>query len=208
MSSPVRRDLDFDQKQPACDWRAAAGIPKRDDRGRTLDVHALRTTFGTLLSSTGALPRVAQAAMQHSDIKLTMGVYTDPRMLGIREAVERLPSLALDATSRAAGPRTCPTKVTGTGYNSGQSGASTDTVARTSSGHGRQPAVAENATNSNERPPVTSAVIGGHDVGVAGFEPTTSCSQGRRPATPQVVESPRLRPAYRPGRGRASPRKS
>ena len=58
---------------------AAAGIPKRDDRGRTLDVHALRTTFGTLLSSTGTLPRVAQAAMRHSDIKLTMGVYTDPR---------------------------------------------------------------------------------------------------------------------------------
>ncbi|MBX6314026.1 MAG: site-specific integrase [Isosphaeraceae bacterium] len=28
----------------------AAGIPKRDDRGRSLDVHALRTTFGTLLS--------------------------------------------------------------------------------------------------------------------------------------------------------------
>ena len=31
----------------------AAGIPKRDDRGRTLDVHALRTTFGTLLGRAG-----------------------------------------------------------------------------------------------------------------------------------------------------------
>ena len=30
-----------------------AGIPKRDERGRTLDVHALRTTFGTLLSRGG-----------------------------------------------------------------------------------------------------------------------------------------------------------
>jgi hypothetical protein len=28
----------------------AAGIAKVDERGRTLDVHALRTTFGTLLS--------------------------------------------------------------------------------------------------------------------------------------------------------------
>jgi hypothetical protein len=27
----------------------AAGIPKRDDRGRSIDVHALRHTFGTLL---------------------------------------------------------------------------------------------------------------------------------------------------------------
>lgn len=32
-----------------------AGIQKRDDRGRTLDVHALRTTFGTLLSK-GVFP--------------------------------------------------------------------------------------------------------------------------------------------------------
>jgi hypothetical protein len=34
----------------------AAGIPKRDERGRTLNVHALRTTFGTLLSKGGASP--------------------------------------------------------------------------------------------------------------------------------------------------------
>ena len=33
---------------------AAAGIPKRDDRGRTLDVHALRHSFGTLLSVGGS----------------------------------------------------------------------------------------------------------------------------------------------------------
>ena len=30
-----------------------AGIAKRDDRGRTLDVHALRHTFGTLMSKGG-----------------------------------------------------------------------------------------------------------------------------------------------------------
>ena len=31
----------------------AAGIPKRDDRGRTVDIHALRHTFGTMLSAAG-----------------------------------------------------------------------------------------------------------------------------------------------------------
>ena len=46
-----------------------AGIPKRDERGRTLDVHALRTTFGTLLSRGGVPLRTAQAAMRHSDPK-------------------------------------------------------------------------------------------------------------------------------------------
>jgi integrase len=72
-----------------------AGIPKRDDRGRTLDVHALRTTFGTLLSKGGVAPRTAQAAMRHSDIKLTMGVYTDPKLLDVRGALNALPLLPL-----------------------------------------------------------------------------------------------------------------
>src|SRR5262249_16683472 len=57
----------------------AAGIPKKDDRGRTLDVHALRHTFGTMMSQAGISPRVAQAAMRHSKLDLTMNVYTDPR---------------------------------------------------------------------------------------------------------------------------------
>src|SRR6476659_7111638 len=93
------RILDHDLK--------AAGIPKRDDRGRTVDVHAMRTTFGTLLSRTGTAPRTAQAAMRHSDIKLTMGVYTDPRLLDVRGAVERLPALPLpDGPSRTAAAAT------------------------------------------------------------------------------------------------------
>jgi integrase len=35
---------------------AAAGIPKRDDRGRTVDLHALRHTFGTHLSKNRVPP--------------------------------------------------------------------------------------------------------------------------------------------------------
>ena len=42
-------------------------IDKRDERGRTVDVHALRHTFGTLLSKGGVAPRTAQAAMRHSN---------------------------------------------------------------------------------------------------------------------------------------------
>jgi len=55
----------------------AADIPKQDERGRTVDVHALRHTFGTLLSKHGVAPRTAHAAMRHSTIDLTMNVYTD-----------------------------------------------------------------------------------------------------------------------------------
>ena len=75
--------------------RAVAGIAKKDDRGRTVDVHALRHTFGTMLSVAGVTPRVAQAAMRHSDISLTMNLYTDPRLLDVQGAVESLPDMTL-----------------------------------------------------------------------------------------------------------------
>ena len=73
----------------------AAGIPKRDERGRTLDVHALRTTFGTLLSRGGVSLRTAQAAMRHSDPSLTANVYTDPKLLDVAGALDSLPGLPL-----------------------------------------------------------------------------------------------------------------
>ena len=74
-----------------------AGIPKVDERGRTVDVHALRHTFGTLLSKGGVAPRTAQAAMRHSSIDLTMNVYTDPKLLDVAGAMEALPALPLEA---------------------------------------------------------------------------------------------------------------
>ncbi len=73
----------------------AAGIAKRDERGRTIDVHALRTSFGTLLSKGGVTPRTAQAAMRHSTINLTMNAYTDPKLLDVHGALESLPLLPL-----------------------------------------------------------------------------------------------------------------
>ena len=76
----------------------AAGINKADERGRTLDVHALRTSFGTLLSKGGVAPRTAQAAMRHSTIDLTMNTYTDPKLLDVYGALDSLPSLDLDAS--------------------------------------------------------------------------------------------------------------
>ena len=67
-----------------------------DDRGWTLDIHALRHSFASLLSASGVAPRIAQAAMRHSDVNLTMSVYTDPRVLDVRGALESLPHLTLD----------------------------------------------------------------------------------------------------------------
>jgi integrase len=72
-----------------------AGIAKRDERGRTVCLHSLRHTFGTLLSTGGVMPRTAQAAMRHSTIDLTMSVYTDPRLLDVEGALAVLPELPL-----------------------------------------------------------------------------------------------------------------
>jgi integrase len=77
---------------------AAAGIPKRDDRGRTVDVHALRHTFASQLVAAGVAPRTAQAAMRHSSLELTMQDYTDPRLLDVAGALAALPALPLGVT--------------------------------------------------------------------------------------------------------------
>ena len=84
---------------------AAAGIAKVDDRGRTVDVHALRHTFGTLLSKGGVAPRTAQQAMRHSNIRLTMKTYTDPRLLDIAGAVDALPNLSIGEITATASLR-------------------------------------------------------------------------------------------------------
>ena len=72
-----------------------AGIPFEDARGRRVDIHALRKTYGTMLASSGVSPRVAMELMRHSDMKLTMGVYTDVSHLQIIEDSGRLPSIRL-----------------------------------------------------------------------------------------------------------------
>lgn len=64
----------------------AAGIPKIDADACVVHVHALQHSFGTRLSKAG----VAQAAMRHSNIALTMGTDTDARLLDTAEAVEQL----------------------------------------------------------------------------------------------------------------------
>ncbi len=72
---------------------AAAAIPKRDERNRVVDIHALRVTFGTHLCAAGVPLRTAQAAMRHSKPELTANIYTDPKLLDIAGAIDALPAL-------------------------------------------------------------------------------------------------------------------
>lgn len=77
----IRRDL------------TEAKIPIQDEEGRVMDFHGQRTTFITALSRAGLSPALAQKLARHSDIKLTMGTYTQLDMTELGQAVERLPSL-------------------------------------------------------------------------------------------------------------------
>jgi len=70
---------------------ALAGIPKTDNRGYVADVHGLRTTFCSMLSKAGILPKTVQLAMRHGSIDLTMETYTDPALLDLHTAVAALP---------------------------------------------------------------------------------------------------------------------
>jgi hypothetical protein len=84
-----------------------AEIAYVDDRGRRADFHALRHSYGSLLAKSGVAPRVAMALMRHTDMRLTMNVYTDPRIFDLAGAVEQLPTLPADLsqhqTAKATG---------------------------------------------------------------------------------------------------------
>jgi len=81
-----------------------AEIPFEDARGRRVDLHALRKTYGTMLAAAGVSPRVAMELMRHSDMKLTMGVYTDVAQLPIIQESARLPSLQIPRKDAAIPP--------------------------------------------------------------------------------------------------------
>ena len=74
---------------------AAAGITKRDDRDRVLDLHSLRTTYITHLRLADVPLDVAKRMARHSDIRLTEDIYTDFDLLGDaeRKAAEALGAL-------------------------------------------------------------------------------------------------------------------
>jgi integrase len=80
----------------------AAGIPKRDDRGRTVDVHAMRGTFGSLLAAAGTSPIVLKELMRHRRIETTLKHYVDPRLLDVAGAVSALPAIGFAGGAAAA----------------------------------------------------------------------------------------------------------
>ena len=78
-------------------------------------MHAFRVTFATLMATAGVPLQTAQAAMRHSDPRLTANTYTDPHLLDVHGAVESIAMRAggahevhdgLEEHRIAAGPKT------------------------------------------------------------------------------------------------------
>ena len=57
---------------------------------RSVDFHALRKTYSTLLQVAGFAPAMVQKLMRHSDYRLTLDNYTDTSHFPVAEQVERL----------------------------------------------------------------------------------------------------------------------
>ena len=57
-----------------------------------------------MLSVAGVAPRVAQKLARHTDLKLTMTVYTDAGLLAGSEAVEALPELGATTPASCSDP--------------------------------------------------------------------------------------------------------
>jgi hypothetical protein len=60
-----------------------------------MDFHSFRHEAGSLLAASGTHPKVAQSIMRHSDINLSMSLYTHTLRGQESEAVENLPDLSL-----------------------------------------------------------------------------------------------------------------
>jgi integrase len=72
----------------------AANIPYTDSRGERADFHALRKTYGTMLTLAGVGQRTVMELMRHSDPRLTLKTYTDANMLPVSDAIVALTNFA------------------------------------------------------------------------------------------------------------------
>ena len=72
--------------------------------GLFADFHSLRHGFITGLAKAGVKPKMAQTLARHSDVRLTLGVYTHVELADRCAAIESLPAPPCGATSRIVEP--------------------------------------------------------------------------------------------------------
>ena len=84
-----------------------ARIPFEDDSGRTVDRHAMRTTFVSWLGLYGVDPRAQIILARHSPTGVTLRSYQDFSLFDLWGEISKLPSIRRDQsrveTGRATG---------------------------------------------------------------------------------------------------------
>ena len=79
-----------------------AGIPFADDKGRTIDRHALRTTFVSWLGLYGVDPRAQVALARHAPTGITLRHYQDFSLFDLWGEIEKLPAIRWNQTEAEA----------------------------------------------------------------------------------------------------------
>ena len=82
---------------------AAAGIDENDGADRPRNFHSLRHSFGTNLARAGVNPQDAMELMRHSDVNLTLKLYTHVTIRDRAAAISKLPDLSKPEADRVTG---------------------------------------------------------------------------------------------------------
>ena len=164
-----------------------SGIIQPNDKGEVLDLHCLRHTCSTMLTRAGVAPRVVQAIMRHADLSTTMRTYTHIEVLDMTRGVAALPDVEKKAEKIRAVVNGDPTAAGEVQHICQQflhaRGQERSTSDKTGQGT-RKGGIAANPFDIAPLATLSRDVSTGGNkeemVGVAGFEPATSCSQSRR----------------------------
>ncbi len=95
------RRLDFER----------AGIPLVDEHDRHADMHALRSTLGTMLARSGVTPQVGRQIMRHSDYRTTLQHYTRLELVDAEGAISKMSSVASGRASEGPGGGSNPQQI-------------------------------------------------------------------------------------------------
>lgn len=79
-----------------------AGIPRVDETGGHVHLHAMRHTFATRLARAGVPPQTAKLLTRHKSERVLMAVYTHMGIEDAKAAIECLPSLGVGGSVSTA----------------------------------------------------------------------------------------------------------
>ena len=160
-----------------------AGIPFKDDRGRTVDRHSLRTTHISWLGLHGVNPRAQIVLARHAPQGVTLKHYQDFTILDLWAEIRKLPPI------RSKRPVDQAETAQATGTDDRQALSSEGVVlpvvqqpgitGANLAASGRM--VTDGCHRQEARNPISKhGLRPAEPLPTAGFEPATSCSTGRR----------------------------